>query len=168
MTDMRKLFNWMFAAVLICCGGGLASCGENADNPVDPKLSEINPEDVNLFEFEWDFDLPGGFYLSSGAYAELKETLSDLTAEEPQMAINDNTYLVILDKVSDLPGDRLVELYQDGVTIGFSHPKKAEIDALYEKYPELGYYCNDDDIDRSLLFAISSFNNGSYIIPDPE
>ncbi len=168
MTDMRKLFNWMFAAVLICCGGGLASCGENADNPVDPKLSEINPEDVNLFEFEWDFDLPGGFYLSSGAYAELKETLSDLTAEEPQMAINDDTYLVILDKVSDLPGDRLVELYQDGVTIGFSHPKKAEIDALYEKYPELGYYCNDDDIDRSLLFAISSFNNGSYIIPDPE
>ena len=168
MTDMRKLFNWMFAAVLICCGGGLASCGENADNPVDPKPSEINPEDVNLFEFEWDFDLPGGFYLSSGAYAELKETLSDLTAEEPQMAINDDTYLVILDKVSDLPGDRLVELYQDGVTIGFSHPKKAEIDALYEKYPELGYYCNDDDIDRSLLFAISSFNNGSYIIPDPE
>ena len=168
MTDMRKFINWMFAAVLICCGGGLASCGENADNPVDPKLSEINPEDVNLFEFEWDFDLPGGFYLSSGAYAELKETLSDLTAEEPQMAINDDTYLVILDKVSDLPGDRLVELYQDGVTIGFSHPKKAEIDALYEKYPELGYYCNDDDIDRSLLFAISSFNNGSYIIPDPE
>ena len=168
MTDMRKLFNWMFAAVLICCGGGLASCGENADNPVDPKPSEINPEDVNLFEFEWHFDLPGGFYLSSGAYSELKETLSDLTAEEPQMAINDDTYLVILDKVSDLPGDRLVELYQDGVTIGFSHPKKAEIDALYEKYPELGYYCNDDDIDRSLLFAISSFNNGSYIIPDPE
>ena len=168
MTDMRKLFNWMFAAVLICCGGGLASCGENADNPVDPKLSEINPEGVHLFEFEWDYDLPGGFYLSSGAYAELKETLSDLTAEEPQMAINDDTYLVILDKVSDLPGDRLVELYQDGVTIGFSHPKKAEIDALYEKYPELGYYCNDDDIDRALLFAISSFNNGSYIIPDPE
>ena len=168
MTDMRKFINWIFAAVLICCGGGLASCGENADNPVDPKPSEINPEDVNLFEFEWDFDLPGGFYLSSGAYAELKETLSDLTAEEPQMAINDDTYLVILDKVSDLPGDRLVELYQDGVTIGFSHPKKAEIDALYEKYPELGYYCNDDDIDRSLLFAISSFNNGSYIIPDPD
>lgn len=165
---MRKFINWMFAAVLICCGGGLASCGENADNPVNPNPSEINPEDVNLFEFDWDFDLPGGFYLSSGAYAELKETLSDLTAEEPQMAINDNTYLVILDKVSDLPGDRLVELYQDGVTIGFSHPKKAEIDALYEKYPELGYYCNDDDIDRSLLFAISSFNNGSYIIPDPE
>lgn len=70
--DMGKLFNWMFAAVLICCGGGLASCGENADNPVDPKPSEINPEDVNLFEFEWHFDLPGGFYLSSGAYSELK------------------------------------------------------------------------------------------------
>ena len=146
----------------------MASCGENADNPVDPKPSEINPEDVNLFEFEWHFDLPGGFYLSSGAYSELKETLSDLTAEEPQMAINDDTYLVILDKVSDLPGDKLVELYHSGVTIGFANPKKAEIDALYEKYPELGYYCNDDDIDRSLLFAISSFNNGSYIIPDPE
>lgn len=168
MTSMRKLFNWMFAAVLVCCGGGLASCGENADNPLDPKPSEINPEDINLFEFEWDFDLPGGFYLSSGAYAELKETLTELIDEEPQMAINEDTYLVILDKVSDLPGDKLVELYHSGVTIGFANPKKAEIDALYEKYPELGYYCNDDDIDRSLLFAISSFNNGSYIIPDPE
>ena len=84
------------------------------------------------------------------------------------MAINEDTYLVILDKVSDLPGDKLVELYHSGVTIGFANPKKAEIDALYQEYPDLGYYCNDDDIDRALLFAISSFNNGSYIIPDPE
>ena len=168
MTSMRKLFNWMFAAVLVCCGGGLASCGENADNPVDPKPSEINPEDVSLFEFDWDYDLPGGYYIAPGVYAELKETLTELIDEEPQMAINEDTYLVILNKVSDLPGDKLVELYHSGVTIGFANPKKAEIDALYQEYPDLGYYCNDDDIDRSLLFAISSFNNGSYIIPDPE
>lgn len=168
MTSMTKLFNWMFAAVLICCGGGLTSCVVNEDNPVDPKPSEIYPEDVHLFEFDWDYDLPGGYYLAPGVYAELKETLTELIDEEPQMAINEDTYLVILDKVSDLPGDKLVELYHSGVTIGFANPKKAEIDALYQEYPDLGYYCNDDDIDRALLFAISSFNNGSYIIPDPE
>ena len=167
MTSMTKLFNWMLAAVLICCGGGLTSC-VNDDNPADPKPSEIYPEDVHLFEFDWDYDLPGGYYLAPGVYAELKETLTELIDEEPQMAINEDTYLVILDKVSDLPGDKLVELYHSGVTIGFANPKKAEIDALYQEYPDLGYYCNDDDIDRALLFAISSFNNGSYIIPDPE
>ena len=165
MTDMRKLFNWMFAAVLICCGGGLTSCVVNDDNPAD---SVPSTPDIHVFEFDWDYDLPGGYYIAPGVYAELKETLTELIDEEPQMAINEDTYLVILDKVSDLPGDKLVELYHSGVTIGFANPKKAEIDALYQEYPDLGYYCNDDDIDRALLFAISSFNNGSYIIPDPE
>ena len=169
MTSMTKLFNWMFAAVLICCGGGLTSC-VNDDNPADsvPSTPDIPEGGVSLFEFDWDYDLPGGYYLAPGVYAELKETLTELIDEEPQMAINEDTYLVILDKVSDLPGDKLVELYHSGVTIGFANPKKAEIDALYQEYPDLGYYCNDDDIDRALLFAISSFNNGSYIIPDPE
>ena len=170
MTSMTKLFNWMFAAVLICCGGGLTSCVVNDDNPADsvPSTPDIPEGGVSLFEFDWDYDLPGGYYLAPGVYAELKETLTELIDEEPQMAINEDTYLVILDKVSDLPGDKLVELYHSGVTIGFANPKKAEIDALYQEYPDLGYYCNDDDIDRALLFAISSFNNGSYIIPDPE
>ena len=77
MTSMTKLFNWMLAAVLICCGGGLTSC-VNDDNPADsvPSTPDIPEGGVSLFEFDWDYDLPGGYYLAPGVYAELKETLT--------------------------------------------------------------------------------------------
>ena len=34
---MRKIFNWVIAATLICGASVLASCSDNSDNPVDPK-----------------------------------------------------------------------------------------------------------------------------------
>ncbi len=47
MTDMRKLFNWMFAAVLICCGGGLTSCVVNEDNAGSQPYAEGIEEKVD-------------------------------------------------------------------------------------------------------------------------
>lgn len=40
---MRKIFNWVIAATLICGASVLTSCSDNSDNPVEPK-PVVSPE----------------------------------------------------------------------------------------------------------------------------
>ena len=40
---MRKIFNWVIAATLICGASVLASCSDNSDNPVEPE-TVVSPD----------------------------------------------------------------------------------------------------------------------------
>ena len=159
---MKKIFKVMFCAILICTSlAVLSSCSK--DSSAEDIV--INPEDIDLADLTWDMDFPYEVFMASGVSEELQGLYEDFI-EAPVAAITDNTYLVILDKLSDLPEKQLVELYEDGVVIAIVHPKKAELKALFEKYPEMGYFLDDDGIDGAQLVALSSWNNGFYIIPD--
>ena len=48
---MKKFFNWVIAAILICGANVLTSCGENNDNPVEPEKPVVNA-DRQAFEQE--------------------------------------------------------------------------------------------------------------------
>ena len=159
---MIKSFKQMCSAILLCVAavGFISSCQKET-----PRV--VNPADVELSNYDWDVVFPYEVYMAAGAAAELKDAYSDFITVGAS-AITDNTYMVILDKVSDLPEEQFVELYEKGVVMAILHPKKAEIQAVFERNPEMGYFLDDDSIDSALLLAISGWNNGYYIIPSTE
>lgn len=160
---MKQLIKRFFCAIVLCAlVAGLASCKKE-----DPKDKVVNPSDVDLADLTWDLDFPYEVYMSPGVAAELADAYQDFILV-PASAITENTYMVVLDKVSDLPAEQLVDLYTRDVVIAIAHPKKAEIEALFKNYPEMGYFLDDDSIDGAQLVALSSWNNGLYIIPDEE
>ena len=157
---IKNILNWVLATILICVSlVELSSCDKLF--PVE----EINPQDIDLADLEWDLDFPYEVYMSAGAAQELKDAYAGFI-EAPVSALTDDTYMVILDHLSDLPEAQLVELYLNDVVIAVLHPVKAEFKALFEKYPKMGYFRDDDRIDGAKLVAVSSWNNGLYIIPD--
>lgn len=159
---MKQSIFAIFAAAALLLG--MSACTARDDNPITSGGTG-NSEGAYLKEFNWDVDFPYDVYMSPGVAAELKEAYGDFI-DDPATEITDKTYMVILDKLSDLPEEKLVELYEKDVVIAVAHPKKADFDALYKDYPELGYYYDSDDIDKALLFAICKSNNGIYLIPD--
>ena len=48
---MRKFFNWVIAATLICGASVLTSCSDNNDNPMEPEKPVVNA-DRQAFEQE--------------------------------------------------------------------------------------------------------------------
>jgi len=157
---MKKIIERLFCAILICASlVELTSCDK-----LFP-VQEINPQDIDLADLEWDLDFPYEVYMSAGAAQELKDAYADFI-EAPVSALTDDTYMVILDHLSDLPEAQLVELYLNDVVIAVLNPVQAEFKALFEKYPEMGYFLENDGIDGAKLVAVSSWNNGLYIIPD--
>ena len=158
---MKQLIKQIFCAIVLCAlVAGLDSCKKE-----DTQDKVVNPSDGDLADLTWDLDFPYEVYMSPGAAQELKDSYSDFI-EAPVSAISDKTYMVILDNLSDLPEKQLVDLYVDGVVIAIIHPKKAELEALFSRNPEMGSFLDDDGIDGAKLVAISSWNNGLYIIPD--
>lgn len=157
MITMKKIVKQLFSAILFCAViGGFASC--------DKEKKDTSP-DPEPYKYEWDLDFPYEVYVSAGAAAQLEDSYSDFLTLTSN-AITENTYMVILDKLTDLPAEQLVDLYTRGVVVAIVYPRKAEIEALFQSYPEMGYFLGDDSIDGSLLLALSGWNNGYYIIPE--
>ena len=50
---MRKIFSWMFAAILFCGAGLLSSCSDSDDNPVIPDKPVVVSADRQAFEAEF-------------------------------------------------------------------------------------------------------------------
>jgi hypothetical protein len=91
----------MFAAVLICCGGGLTSCVEKEDNPVsgvdDPDVVVQEPLEIDPNEFQ-----------QTDVSVALLGSLSDYAKEEAvcywfpnvQDKVTDETMVVITDEIT--------------------------------------------------------------------
>lgn len=144
MTDMRKLFNWMFAAVLICCGGGLTSCVVNDDNPVSVV---DDPDSVNPEPLEID---PNEFQPTDVSVA-LLGSLSDYAKDEAvrfwftnvQSQVTDETMVVITDEITaDNEADILKVLNRYGMLL-LANPKDDNV----RQY--VGYFGLDPNVDCS-------------------
>ncbi|MBQ9661302.1 MAG: hypothetical protein IJV37_08630 [Bacteroidales bacterium] len=97
---MKKILSRICGAFLLCAfAAGFASSCQKDTPPV------VNPADIELSDYEWDIDFPYEVYLSPGVAAELKEAYGDFIAA-PAGTISENTYMVILDKLGDLPEDK--------------------------------------------------------------
>lgn len=160
MTDMRKLFNWMFAAVLICCGGGLTSCVVNDDNPVADDPSEYE----DPAEFEPTVRLLGKAYLAAGLDENLmqafKWAVSDVV-NAPEADVD----FVIVNKLTDVSEDYLKEVYSNGKVIAVWNPDAAELEAYKDSHDWLDIYTYN--VDNSLM--IFAFNNHDdyYYVKNP-
>ena len=144
MTSMRKLFNWMFAAVLICCGGGLTSCVVNDDNPVSVV---DDPDSVNPEPLEID---PNEFQPTDVSVA-LLGSLSDYAKDEAvrfwftnvQSQVTDETMVVITDEITaDNEADILKVLNRYGMLL-LANPKDDNV----RQY--VGYFGLDPNVDCS-------------------
>lgn len=160
---MKKIFNaFLTLAMVITAGMSLTSCTSNDDNPSSETVSE-EPDYSHLAGDTYDITYKYDAYVSPKVNSELREALLDYI-DFPVDQITDNTYLVVINSLDELKQSDLVDFYLRGVTLAVANPKKYQIDALYQTQPQLGYYCDDDDIDGALLYAIDYDNNCSYIV----
>ena len=142
---MRKFINWMFAAVLICCGGwGLTSCVEKEDNPVsgvdDPDVVVQEPLEIDPNEFQ-----------PTDVSVALLGSLSDYAKEEAvcywfpnvQDKVTDETMVVITDEITaDNEADILKVLNRYGMLL-LVDPKDDNV----HQYG--GYFGVDPNVDCS-------------------
>ena len=150
---MKKLFNFMFVAALMCGATVLSSC--NADNPISTENQAQDVEEIYSkggFVMSDEFKYAGKAYINSTVDADIAKVLEQLMSNR-QQAIDENTNVIVLNKLSDLPFDKLEEAYYNGAIIAVALPVKSEIDAFFAAHPEWGAPANDQDMDDALLYA---------------
>ena len=153
---MKKIINFMFATALVCGATFLSSCDDVVsvlDNPTPPEAEDV--EEIYSkggFVMSDEFKYAGKAYINSTVDADIAKVLEQLMSNR-QQAIDENTNLIVLNKLSDLPFDKLEEAYYNGAIIAVALPVKSEIDAFFTAHPEWGAPANDQDMDDALLYA---------------
>ena len=151
MTSMRNFLNWMFAAVLICCGGGLASCSDNDDNSGADTPTEYGE---GTAEFEPTVRLLGKAYLAASLDDNLMQAfewgVSDVVGTP-----EDDVDFVMVNKLTDVSEEYLKEVYSNGRVIAVWNPDAAELEAYKDSHDWLDVATYN--VDSSLL--IFAFNN---------
>ena len=150
---MKKLFNFMFVAALMCGATVLSSC--NVDNPISTENQAQDVEEIYSkggFVMSDEFKYAGKAYINSTVNAYVAKVLKQLMPNR-QQAIDENTNVIVLNKLSDLPFDKLEEAYYNGAIIAVALPVKSEIDAFFAAHPEWGAPSDDQDMDDALLYA---------------
>lgn len=153
---MKKIINLMFATALVCGATFLSSCDDAIsvlDNPTPTEAEDV--EEIYSeggFVMSDEFKYAGKAYINSTVNADIAKVLEQLMPNR-QQAIDENTNVIVLDKLSDLPFDKLEEAYYNGAIIAVALPVKSEIDAFFAAHPEWDAPASDQDMDDALLFA---------------
>jgi hypothetical protein len=153
---MKKIINLMFATALVCGATFLSSCVDTVnvlDKPTYPEAEDV--EEIYSeggFKMSDEFKYAGKAYINSTVDADIAKVLEQLMSNR-QQAIDENTNVIVLDKLSDLPFDKLEEAYYNGAIIAVALPVKSEIEAFFAAHPEWGAPSNDQDMDDALLYA---------------
>ena len=152
---MKKIINLMFATALVCGATFLSSCDQLSEraNPTPPEAEDV--EEIYSkggFVMSDEFKYAGKAYINSTVNPDVAKVLEQLMSNR-QQAIDENTNVIVLDKLSDLPFDKLEEAYYNGAIIAVALPVKSEIDAFFAAHPEWGAPSNDQDMDDALLYA---------------
>ena len=143
----------MFVAALMCGATVLSSC--NVDNPISTENQAQDVEEIYSkggFVMSDEFKYAGKAYINSTVNAYVAKVLKQLMPNR-QQAIDENTNVIVLNKLSDLPFDKLEEAYYNGAIIAVALPVKSEIDAFFAAHPEWGAPSDDQDMDDALLYA---------------
>lgn len=150
---MKKLFNFMFVAALMCGATVLSSC--NVDNPISPENRAQEGEEIyskSGFVMSDEFKYAGKAYISSTVNTNIAKVLNQLMTNR-QQAIDENTEVIVLNKLTDLPFDQLEDAYYNGAIIAVALPVKSEIDAFFAAHPEWDAPASDQDMDDALIYA---------------
>ena len=153
---MKKLFNFMFVAALMCGATVLSSC--NVDNPISTENQAQDVEEIYSkggFVMSDEFKYAGKAYISSTVNTNIAKVLNQLMSNR-QQAIDENTEVIVLNKLTDLPFDQLEEAYYNDAIIAVALPVKSEIDAFFAAHPEWDAPASDQDMDDALLYAFDS------------
>ena len=156
---MKKIINLMFATALVCGATFLSSCDDAIsvlDNPTPPEAEDV--EEIYSkggFVMSDEFKYAGKAYISPTVNTNIAKVLNQLMSNR-QQAIDENTEVIVLNKLSDLPFDKLEEAYYNGAIIAVALPVKSEIDAFFAAHPEWDAPANDQDMDDALLYAFDS------------
>lgn len=150
---MKKLFNFMFVAALMCGATVLSSC--NVDNPISTDNRAQEGEEIyskSGFVMSDEFKYAGKAYISSTVNTNIAKVLNQLMTNR-QQAIDENTEVIVLNKLTDLPFDQLEDAYYNGAIIAVALPVKSEIDAFFAAHPEWDAPASDQDMDDALIYA---------------
>lgn len=147
---MKKGLLWMMAAILFC-GLTMVSCNVE-DNPTPIEVDGEEIYSKGGFVMSDEFKYAGKAYINSTVNADIAKVLEQLMSNR-QQAIDENTNVIVLNKLSDLPFDKLEEAYYNGAIIAVALPVKSEIDAFFAAHPEWDAPANDQDMDDALLYA---------------
>lgn len=150
---MKKITNLMFATALVCGATFLSSCDDAIDNPTPTEAEDVE-EIYSKGEFVMsdEFKYAGKAYINSTVNADIAKVLEQLMSNR-QQAIDENTNVIVLNKLSDLPFDKLEEAYYNGAIIAVALPVKSEIDAFFAAHPDWDAPLSDQDMDDALLYA---------------
>ena len=152
---MKKIINLMFATALVCGATFLSSCDNAISVPDNPPPTEADEEEIyseGEFIMSDEFKYAGKAYINSTVNADVAKVLEQLMSNR-QQAIDENTNVIVLNKLSDLPFDKLEEAYYNGAIIAVTLPVKSEIDAFFAAHPEWNAPANDQDMDDALIYA---------------
>ena len=155
---MKKIINLMFATALVCGATFLSSCDDAISVLDNPTTLEADGEEIYSkggFVMSDEFKYAGKAYINSTVNADIAKVLEQLMSNR-QQAIDENTNVIVLNKLSDLPFDKLEEAYYNGAIIAVALPVKSEIDAFFAAHPEWDAPANDQDMDDALLYAFDS------------
>ena len=143
----------MFATALVCGATFLSSCDDAIDNPT-PTEAEDGEEIYSKggFVMSDEFKYAGKAYINSTVNADVAKVLEQLMSNR-QQAIDENTNVIVLNKLSDLPFDKLEEAYYNGAIIAVALPVKSEIDAFFAAHPDWDAPLSDQDMDDALIYA---------------
>ena len=150
---MKKLFNFMFVAALMCGATVLSSC--NVDNPISTENQAQDVEEIYSkggFVMSDEFKYAGKAYISPTVNTNIAKVLNQLMSNR-QQAIDENTEVIVLNKLTDLPFDQLEEAYYNDAIIAVALPVKSEIDAFFAAHPEWDAPASDQDMDDALIYA---------------
>ena len=147
---MKKGLLWMMAAILFC-GLTMVSCNVE-DNPTPIEVDEEEIYSEGEFIMSDEFKYAGKAYINSTVNADIAKVLEQLMSNR-QQAIDENTNVIVLNKLSDLAFDKLEEAYYNGAIIAVTLPVKSEINAFFAAHPEWDAPANDQDMDDALLYA---------------
>ncbi len=137
---MRKIFNWVIAATLICGASVLASCSDNSDNPVDPK-TVVSP-DRQAFEEALSTTLQkSAEQIRFDAVKQTLTTLGDFILGLDEQALSEQIIDLIPKIVENSAQMQFSELNEEDY--------KAVSAALNERFD-----MNDDDIKTASFFAL--------------
>ena len=149
---MKKIINLMFATALVCGATFLSSCDDAIDNPTPAEEDVEEIYSKGEFVMSDEFKYAGKAYINSTVNADVAKVLEQLMSNR-QQAIDENTNVIVLNKLSDLPFDKLEEAYYNGAIIAVALPVKSEIDAFFAAHPDWDAPLSDQDMDDALLYA---------------
>jgi hypothetical protein len=129
----------------------LVSCIESKDNAIQTEEPQFKVEQE---AFKWDFKYDGKVYLDPRINKNIITTFDELMPNQ-QPAIDEETEVVVISRLDDVPFEQLEEAYYRGATIAVAAPSLADFNNFFGANPDWEGKWTDEEFDSALLYAFN-------------